>query len=165
MLTRPLVIAAMGLCLAIEMAPAQDPQSTVVLRTQGRGRPGEILREVMARPYDVILVDSVVHLPRDSTIPRSVLILGGDATVASVVNGDVIVVDGDLFLHPGADIAGRAVAIGGGVYPSSLARVAVGMESFRDVTYDVNRASDGRVVLDWREISPVGIETVTYPLV
>jgi hypothetical protein len=106
-----------------------------------------------------------VHLPRDSTIPRSVLVLGGDATVASVIQGDVIVVDGDLFLHPGADVAGRAVAIGGGVYPSSLARVAVGMESFRDVTYDVSRASDGRVMLDWREISPVPIETVTFPLV
>lgn len=165
MLTRPLVIAAMAVCLASELAPAQDPQPTVVLRTQGRGRQGEILREVLARPYDVILVDSVVHLPRDSTIPRTVLILGGDATVASVVQGDVIVVDGDLFLHPGADISGRAVAIGGGVYPSSLARVAMGMESFRDVTYDVSRGDDGRLMLDWREISPLPIETLTFPLI
>jgi hypothetical protein len=165
MLTRPLVVAAMAVCLASELAPAQESRPTVVLRTQGRGRPGEILREAMSRPYDVIMVDSVVHLPRDSTIPRSVLILGGDATVASVVRGDVIVVDGDLFLHPGADIAGRAVAIGGGVYPSSLARVAIGMESFRDVTYDVRRESGDRVTLDWREISPVPIETITFPLV
>lgn len=165
MLTRPLIVAAMAMCLASELTPAQVPQPTLVVRTQGRGRPGEILREVMARPYDVIMVDSVVHLPRDSTISRSVVIVGGDATVASVVQGEVIVVDGDLFLHPGADISGRAVAIGGGVYPSSLARVAVGMESFRDVTYDVSRESDGRVLLDWREISPVPIEMVTFPLV
>ncbi len=165
MLTRPLVVAATAFSLAAGLAPAQDSQPTVVLRTQGRGRPGEILREVMARPYDLILVDSVVHLPRDSTIPRSVLILDGDATVGSVVQGDVIVVDGDLFLHPGADISGRAVAIGGGVYPSSLARVAVGMESFRDVTYDVTRDNEGRLILDWREISPVPIETVSFPLI
>lgn len=165
MLTRSLVVAAFAMCVASELARAQDVPPTVVLRTPGRGRPGEILSEVMARPYDVIMVDSVVHLPRDSTIPRPVLILGGDATVASVVQGDVVVVDGDLFLHPGADIAGRAVAIGGGVYSSSLARVAVGMESFRDVTYDVTRASDGRVLLDWREISPVPIETLAFPLV
>lgn len=165
MLTRPVVFAAMAMCLASEPAATQDTQPTVVLRTQGRGRQGEILRDVIARPYDVVMVDSVVHLPRDSTIPRSVLILGGDATVASVIQGDIIVVDGDLFLHPGADITGRAVAIGGGVYPSSLARVAGGMESFRDVTYDVRRESDGRVMLDWREISPVPIETVTFPLV
>jgi hypothetical protein len=143
---------------------AQAMQDSVVLRTPGRGRPGLILQEVLARPFALITPDSVVHLPRDSTIDRTVLIVGGDATVASIVHGDVIVVDGDLFLHPGAAIDGRAVAIGGGVYPSSLATVALGTESFRDVTYDIARSS-GRIDLDWRVISPVAIETLTFPIV
>ncbi len=143
---------------------AQAVQDSVVLRTPGRGRPGLILQEVLARPFALITPDSVVHLPRDSTIDRTVLIVGGDATVASIVHGDVIVVDGDLFLHPGAAIDGRAVAIGGGVYPSSLATVALGTESFRDVTYDIARSS-GRIDLDWRVISPVAIETLTFPIV
>lgn len=167
MLRRALVIAAaIVTATPADRAAAQSPQpQTVVLRTQGRGRPGEILREVLAQPYEVILPDSVVHLPRDSAIARTVLILGGDATVASAVQGDVIVVDGDLFIHPGAAIEGRAVAIGGGVYPSTLARVALGTESFRDVTFDVTRADDGTLMLDWRVISPVEIETVTFPIV
>ena len=129
---------------------SQEPQQSVALRTPGRGRPGVILQEVLAQPFALVMPDSVIHLPRDSTIDRTVLVLGGDATVASTVRGDVIVVDGDLFLHPGAAIDGRAVAIGGGVYPSSLAHVALGMESFRDVTYDVTRTTDGRVALDPR---------------
>ena len=133
--------------------------------TPGRGRPGIILRETLARPYELIVPDSVARLPRDSTFDRTVLVLGGDATVASTVNGDVIVVDGDLFLHPGAAIAGRAIAIGGGVYPSSLASVAIGTESFRDVTFDVTRARDGRVELHWRVISPLESETVTFPII
>ncbi|MGQ0712401.1 MAG: hypothetical protein ACT4PJ_01580 [Gemmatimonadaceae bacterium] len=161
MLRRALVGVAIAACAVADESAAQE----VVLRTQGRGRPGDILREVLARRYDVILPDSVVHLPRDSTISRTVLILDGDATVASSVHGDVIVVDGDLFLHPGAVIDGRAVAIGGGVYPSTLARVAMGTESFRDVTFDVDRADDGRIMLDWREISPLDIETVTFPII
>jgi hypothetical protein len=144
---------------------AQEPPGNVVVRTPGRGRPGIILQEVLAQPFALVMPDSVVHLPRDSTIDRTVLVLGGDATVASNVRGDVIVVDGDLFLHPGAAIDGRAVAIGGGVYPSSLAHVALGMESFRDVTYDVTRTAGGRVSLDWRVISPQTIETLTFPIV
>jgi hypothetical protein len=141
------------------------PNARVVLRTPGRGRPGVILQEVLARPFQLLIPDSVAHLPRDSTIDQTVLILGADATVASVVHGDVIVVDGDLFLHPGAAIDGRAVAIGGGVYPSSLARVALGTESFRDVTFEVPPARGGGVYLDWRLISPVALETLTFPLI
>ena len=158
------VVAALFALASVSIA--QDAtRPTVVLRTSGRGRPGAILQEVLARPFELIVPDSVAHLPRDSTFGRTVLVLGGDATVASTVHGDVIVVDGDLFLHPGATIDGRAVAIGGAVYPSSLARVALGTESFRDVTYDVTRAPGGRLYLDWRVISPVAIETLTFPLV
>jgi hypothetical protein len=166
MLSVRLCFAAALLTLGAYEIAAQDvAQGTVVLRTPGRGRPGEILQQALARPFAVLVPDSVARLPRDSIIDRTVLILGGDATVASTVHGDVIVVDGDLFLHPGAVIDGRAIAIGGGVYPSSLARVALGTESFRDVTFDVTRERDGRVFLDWRVISPVVLETVTWPLV
>jgi hypothetical protein len=166
MLKARVCLAAALLTLGADQARAQAVTGgTVVLRTPGHGRPGVILDEVLARPFDVVLPDSVARLPRDSTIDRTVLILGGDATVASIVHGDVVVVDGDLFLHPGAVIDGRAIAIGGGVYPSSLARVALGTESFRDVTFDVTRGRDGRVFLDWRVISPVVLETVTWPIV
>jgi hypothetical protein len=158
-------VAAALLALGGEVDAQGRTPGIVVLRTPGRGRPGVILKEVLARPYDLLVPDSVARLPRDSTIDRTVLVVGGDATVASIVHGDVIVVDGDLFLHPGARIDGRAMAIGGGVYPSSLARVALGTESFRDVTFDVTRGRDGRILLDWRVISPVVVETVTWPIV
>jgi hypothetical protein len=163
MLRRACVVAVL-LALGGDGLAAQESRS-VVLRTPGRGRPGVILQEVLARPFSLVVPDSVVHLPRDSTIDGTVLILRGDATVASIVHGDVIVVDGDLFLHPGAAIDGRAVAIGGGVYPSSLATVGLGMESFRDETYDITRSSDGRFHLDWRAVSPSPDETLTFPIV
>ncbi len=164
MLTARVYVAAALIALAGDAVLAQEPRA-VVLRTPGRGRPGMILQDALAGPYRLLTPDSVVHLPRDSTIDRTVLILGGDATVASIVHGDVIVVDGDLFLHPGAAIAGRAVAIGGGVYPSSLATVGLGMESFRDVTYDIARTSDGGLTLDWRVVSPRREETLTFPII
>ncbi len=164
MLTARSCVVAVMLVLVGDAIAAQESQR-VVLRTSGRGRPGVIMQELLARPFSLVVPDSVVHLPRDSTIDRSVLILGGDATVASIVHGDVIVVDGDLFLHPGAAIDGRAVAIGGGVYPSSLATVGLGTESFRDVTYSIARSSDGGFTLDWRAVSPRRDETLTFPIV
>ena len=158
-------MVAMMIALMSDPVVAQEPQRSVVLRTPGRGRPGAILQEVLARPYALVLPDSVAHFPRDSTIDRSVLIVGGDATIGSIVHGDVVVVDGDLFLHPGAVIDGRAVAIGGAVYPSSLARAELGIESFRDVTYGITRSPDGRVQLDWKSLSSFAIETFTFPIV
>ena len=159
-------LAAAALALLTEGILAQAaPQPNVVVRAAGRGRPGAILQETLAKPFQLVVPDSVARLPRDSTIDRTVLILGGDATVASTVHGDVIVVDGDLFLHPGAVIDGRAIAIGGGVYPSSLARVAFGTESFRDVTFDITRVSGDRFELRWRVISPLPSETLTFPIV
>jgi hypothetical protein len=82
------------------------------------------------------------RLPADSVINGSVVIFlgagidgistpGANASVASTVHGDVIVFGGDLFLEPGAVVDGRAVAVGGGVYPSALAKMHGGVLSER----------------------------------
>src|SRR5207342_897886 len=90
---------------------------------------------------------SRVDLRKDTTYTSSVVILGRSATVASKVQGDVIVVGGDLFLHPGADISGNAIAIGGTVAPTALGRVGGKTQSFRDETYDVRDANAGTFIL------------------
>jgi hypothetical protein len=80
------------------------------------------------------------------------IILGRHATLDGVVNGDVIVVAGDLHVHPGARIDGRAIAIGGGVYTSTLAVVALGRSAYRDETFDIT-ALNGGYALDYRALS------------
>jgi hypothetical protein len=87
-------------------------------------------------------------------ISGTILVLGGSVTVASRVNGDVIAVNGDIFMHPGGDIQGRAIAIGGCVYQSSLATIAGEQECVRDARYDIHRTAGG-VDLRWR---PPGME-------
>ena len=54
-------------------------------------------------------------------LPNTVISLGRTVVVEGTVHGDVIVVDADLYMHPGGTIDGRAIAIGGGVYESMLA--------------------------------------------
>ena len=139
------------LCLVLS-AGAARAQSTVVLRSAGPGEPGRLLGAALAAPHQLVVArDSAAALPRDTTFDRTVIVLAPRATVASSVRGDVIVVGGDLFLHPGASIEGRAIAIGGGVYNSTLAKVRGGLIEYRDVTFEVSEVS-GRLHLVYRSL-------------
>jgi hypothetical protein len=103
------------------------------------------------------------RLPRDTAFARSVIVLGADADVASTVHGDVIVIGGDLFLHPGAAVDGRTVAVGGSVYNSALATVQGEQLSFPDVTFDAVGTPEG-IALDYRGgAAPEGPPVVTLP--
>ena len=136
--------AALVSVLARPAAGQTAPAPVVSVRDPGPGRTGRIVRSALAAPHALILPDSAAaRLPRDTAYRTTVLVLGRDATVASSVQGDVIVVGGDLFLHPGAAIDGRAIAIGGGVYNSTLAVVRGGQFSYRDHTFDVVRTAGG----------------------
>ena len=108
----------------------------------------QLLRAAAARAHDVLFTDSTRRLVigRGTTLPRTTLIIGGNASVGAAVRGDVIVVGGDLFLQPGARIDGRAVAIGGGVYGSTLALVGGDTRGFRDQTFDASRSGDSIVL-------------------
>lgn len=71
-------------------------------------------------------------LVRGDTIPGDVLLLEGAARIAGRIEGDIYVVDGDLFLRSGGSIAGNIVVLGGGFYDSDVAEVG------GDVTYRPN---------------------------
>jgi len=57
------------------------------------------------------------------------------------VEGDVVVVGGDLFLRPGSAITGRAIAIGGAVHRTYLGTVGGTTHSFRDDDYVIAAAA------------------------
>jgi hypothetical protein len=124
----------------------------VVVRGAGRSAVGGMVSAAIAGPHALLRSDlGTVHLPRDSVFGTSVIVLGADATVASQVHGDVIVIGGDLYLHPGADIDGNAVAIGGGYYDSTVGRVRGSRLSFHRETFLVSDSA-GLIVLDYRRL-------------
>lgn len=155
------IAGVFALLLAAGSASAQ-----IVLVDQGPGEPGRILAAAIAGPHTVLHSDVPVALPRDSVINQTVIVLAPRVTVASTVHGDVIVVGGDLFMHPGGNIQGRAIAVGGGAYNSTLAVVRDGRLSFRDATFDVE-ADAGTVTfrLTYRSlrVDPEQ-EILTWPL-
>lgn len=154
-------LGLLALLLSAGSAPAQ-----IVLVDRGPGEPGRILAAALAAPHTVMYSQDPVALPRDSVLHQTLIVLAPRVTVAATVHGDVIVVGGDLFMHPGGNVQGRAIAIGGGAYNSTLATVRDGRLSFRDVTYDlVSDAAAGTYQLSYRSLRvDSGQPLLTWPL-
>jgi len=148
------------------LVTAGSASAQIVLADRGPGEPGRILEAAIAGPHTLMYSQEPVELPRDSVIDRTVIVLAPRATVASTVHGDVIVVGGDLFMHPGGNIQGRAIAIGGGAYNSTLATVRDGRLSFRDETFDLESDPDaGAYRLSYRSLRVDSEQALlTWPL-
>jgi hypothetical protein len=138
---RPLALALVAVSTLVCTAAAQD--SVLTLHAPGNSDAERILQETLSHRYILRHEEFNTRLFRDSVFDTTVVVLNSDASVASTVHGDVVVINGDLFLQPGARIDGRAVAIGGGVYDSQQAHVAGEKLSFRDVHFDTLRTSRG----------------------
>jgi len=129
-------------------------QSSVQIRFAELGPgagPSFLERAVLAPHFAIAPGAQAATLRRDTTYSTTVIVLGRDAIVEGSVHGDVIVVGGDLYTHPGGHIAGRAVSIGGGVYESTLARIDGSISAYRDFTYDI-ALSNGIYTLSYREV-------------
>jgi hypothetical protein len=123
---------------------AHAQQRTIRVVDLGLGPGPRILQRALAGPHVLVLPSRErAVLPRDSTYRTTVIVLGREAAVEGTVTGDLIVLGGDLHVHPHATVNGRAVAIGGAVYESAMATVGGGSLSFRDFTYDVVEAPGG----------------------
>ena len=129
---------------AVGLASAAEAQTSVTITDLGPGPAGRTLRSALVRPHKLIEPDSAPFTQRRGEVQQSTLIvLDRTVYIGGKVEGDVIVVNGDLFVRPGAEITGRAIAIGAGVYPSTLAFVGGGTQSFRDDGFAIERRPDG----------------------
>jgi hypothetical protein len=129
--------------LAALLAPSAIGAQDVVLREPGPERVASIVRSTASGPHALRVGTGNLVLPRDSVVTTSLLVLGRPTYVSSRVQGDVVVVGGDLFLRTGSQISGRAIAIGGGVYRTMLGTVGGGVESYRDDGYAIDARANG----------------------
>ena len=140
------------LLLVGAFASARLHAQAIVVRDAGPGSVGRRLATALGGPHRLIPPGPTrALLSRDSAYAQTVIVLHRDAVIEGQVQGDVIVVGGDAFLHPGAMVSGRVVAIGGAVYESRLAIVRGGVESHRDFTFEMASTPSG-YALDYRTI-------------
>ncbi|WP_428274344.1 polymer-forming cytoskeletal protein [Candidatus Palauibacter sp.] len=117
----------LGLAVAFASAsaagvPAAADGQEVWLAEEPRSEGQAMLEAFLeAGGFAVWTTDTV--LVRGDTAPGAVLLLEGTARIAGRIEGDLYVVDGDLFLRSGASITGDVVVLGGGFYDSDVAEV------------------------------------------
>jgi hypothetical protein len=140
--------ALLAALLASVLAPGISGGQQIIIREPGPERVAAIIRTTAERPHELRAGSGNLVLPRDSAIAGNLLVLGRNTYLSSHVDGDVVVVGGDLFLRTGSSIGGRAVAIGGGVYRSFLGTVGGAIESYRDDDY-LNRTSSRGYELEY----------------
>ncbi len=91
---------------------------------------GRVPLEVEAQVFEFLNSPEVVRLSGGARIPAGTRIdgdvaaLGGSVLVAGTVGGDLLVVNGDLHLLPGAILQGQVLVIGGSVSGESTATLA-----------------------------------------
>lgn len=134
---------ALSIAATVALSSAAAAQDSLRIRAPGPTIPEQIVEQTLAHRHIVRHEQYNTRLFRDSVFDTTVVVLNSDATVASTVHGDVVVINGDLFLQPGAKIDGRAIAIGGGVYDSQQAAVGGDKLSYRDVHFDTARTASG----------------------
>ena len=155
-----------ALAVVLSAAPtAGTAQERVYIRDQGPGPSGRLIREALVKPHHLVIVPDTSHVrvSRDSTIPMSLVVVGPHVVVGGRVEGDIVVVGGDLFVHPGAHVSGRVLVVGGCAYPSALATIRGGTQCWRDHTFQPTQTGRG-IALDYRALSHVEpIRFVTLP--
>ncbi len=113
----------------------------VTITDPGPGIAGRIVMAILARPHLVVVPpDTGLTLGREVRVDRALVVTRGPLRLAGRVQGDVVVF-GDVFLRPGAEIGGRVISIGGGVYGSLLALVRGDVLAYPDLV--VTRAVTG----------------------
>jgi hypothetical protein len=155
--------AAWVLLLVVGKALCANAQGKIELRDAGPGIGADILNHALAGRHIVIGPSQVTYVvPRDSILDQTIIVLKHDVVVSGTVRGDVIVVGGDVYMNPGGRIDGRAVAIDGGVYESTLATIGAGVSTYNDFSYDVE-AIPGGWALKYHAAADRPIPTFTLP--
>ncbi len=159
-----MILRLAGCALLLSGAAAvARAQVSVELRDNGKGRGPEALAMALLGSHLAIAPGTKPYVVAGgASINRTLVVIGRDAVIDGSVHGDVFVVDGGLFMHPGARIDGRAITIGGGVYESMLATIGGGISSFRDFTYDVAPVAGG-VVLTYRSLQGTHQDVFSLP--
>jgi hypothetical protein len=138
---------APSLDTALTLTAVQEAPPRIVIVSGENTAAGRTLARVLRSTHSVMDgFGRPVHLPRGARFETDLVIVSPRVTVAGRVDGNVVVVGGDLFTHPGGRIQGDAIAIGGGVYQSALASIQGAVEAFRDETFVVER-TPGQIAL------------------
>jgi hypothetical protein len=148
------VVLGLGLLAAF---PAATLAQEVRLAGAPRNDAERAVAEFLERGGYVVWARDTV-LARDEVVDSHVLVLEASARISGRIEGDVLVVDGDLFMRTRGRVSGDVVVLGGGFYDSDLAEIGGG------VTYRPNERIRVRPTAGDFEVFSVAAEREPFEL-
>lgn len=162
--------AALILTLVLTPLCAGAPLAAQTVEVRGRGvaEHDRYLRDIIERgAYTVISSDTL--LARNDTLHGTTLVLGSTLRLEGVVDGDLVIVDANVFVRPTARVHGDIRNIGGGLYYSEVAAVTGRVHSDPNAPYRVAVRDDGGIsIIGTTRESPLilygikGLQIPTY---
>lgn len=150
--------------LSILLLPAAGRAQTVELQGRGDFDNDSYLRALIeGGNYTLISRDTL--LARTDTLRGPVLVLGSTMRVEGVIDGDLVIVDSNVFLRPTARVTGGVRNIGGGLFPSEQAQIAGASVSEPNADYIVERREGSLVILGTVARSNVALDGIGGVLV
>lgn len=123
---RRALLSALLLVLLLAL-PVDAPGQVIEIRTDEDDAAVTLVRTILQEgAYTLLARDTV--LPETSRL-GDVVVLDARVAVEGRIDGRVAIIGGDLFVRPGARVAGPIGVISGGAYPSGLAEVGTILET------------------------------------
>ena len=126
-------ISPVAIAVAASLLASQAPLAAQDTVTVGERTPSlagqELLRAVAERIIDFHNRPSTVrfsgrtHMPAGTSIEGDVAVLGGPVLLGGAITGDLVVVNADITLEPGARVGGDLTVVGGLVFGEREASV------------------------------------------
>lgn len=132
---------SLGLLLFIGLLGQPVSAQRVELAGRGDLEHDARLEALLSGPYTLIARDTVIA--NGTTVPGPVLVVGATLRVNGTIEGDLYVVEGNVFLRPTAVVTGQIFNISGGFYPSEQASIATVAVNDPNAPYELERLPDG----------------------
>ncbi len=128
--------------LAAALAAATSHAAAQQVERTGRGlhEYDEQLDRLLAGSYTLVSENRLIE--NGETVQGTVLVAGATLRVNGTIDGDLWIVDANVFLRPTARVTGTVYNLGGGYFPSEQASVAA-VQDERFAPYEVERPEDG----------------------
>ena len=116
------LVLLMAACAALSVRPCAAQQSAPVVNGSDDHRAVRMARAILARGNYVLIQRDTVLTP-EFRAAGDLVITSGDVRLEGVIEGQVALLGGALFVRPNARVEGEIVIVDGGAYPSGLASV------------------------------------------
>jgi cytoskeletal protein CcmA (bactofilin family) len=155
------IINALGLAAALLGAaiPARAQQDTVPQEIADSRLPAEVAERIATFYNDprTLHFNGRTRIPADGVVTGDVAVLEGPLAVAGRIVGNVVVINGDLELVPGAVVDGSITVVGGEIVGGDSAQVTGEMTAFH-APLEFTRSGDRMVVSDASEMADSTVE-------